>query len=158
MTHEINKNIIFGYETFREGQVNKRYSDAYVAEVMRTGQNNIVYFCIRDDGSVAYRCWQDTPCEFHVSEQCIADVRTVLKNEHARIRRFVCGACWQSMPVNFIFENIKGFGLRVTDMDELSRTRDKFGIKPVFEQIFNVLSREIPELQSVEKYPENFCI
>lgn len=88
---------------------------------------------------------------------CISAVGEILANEETKIKRFVIGACWKKMPINFVFEST-GYGIRATDMQELSRTKDKFLIKPMFEKIFGVLYSEVPDLMDVEEYPIDFCI
>ncbi len=155
MVFEIQNELIFGYETFREGQVQRDYSARYKLMVATTLQRNIIYFYIKKDGTVAYKCWLGEHKEVQVTPKCISEIRAILENEKEKIKRFVIGACWMGMPINFIFENT-GYGIRATDMSELSRTKDKFMIKPVFEKIFEVLYSEIPEFANVEKYPIDF--
>ena len=155
MVLELCNELIFGYETFRERQVSKKYGDAYKLLAIQTFQKNIIYFYIKKDGTVAYKCWHGEHKEFTVTSKCLSDIRAIIADEKTKIMHFVKGACWQGMPINFVFEN-SGYGIRATDMRELSRTRDRFHIKPVFEKIFDVLYPEIPELEAIEKYPVDF--
>lgn len=152
MISELYDELIFGYETFRSRQVAKKYEFAYVQMIQLTQQKNIIYFYIKKNGTVAYKCWGGEHKEFQITLKCLSEIRDMIFDEHMKIKHFVLGASWQGMPINFVFENT-GYGLRATDMNELSRTQDTFGIKPVFEKIFEALYSEIPELRDVEKYP-----
>lgn len=57
MIRELNNELIFGYETFCERQVDKHYETVYLQMMLLTHQQNVIYFYIKKDGIVAYKCW-----------------------------------------------------------------------------------------------------
>ena len=151
MIRELNNELIFGYETFCERQVDKHYETVYLQMMLLTHQQNVIYFYIKKDGIVAYKCWGGEHKECRVSSYCLSNIRKIIAADKEKIMRFVIGASWQGWPISFVFEN-SGYGIRATDTSELSRVHDKFNINPVFNKIFNVLYSEIPELARIEKY------
>ena len=124
MIHELQDALIFGYETFQERQVDTPFETAYLQLMQLSHQQNIIYFCIKKDGIVAYKCWGGEHKEYQVSSYCLSNIRKIIESDKEKIMRFVIGSSWQGWPINFVFENTGG--IHATDTRELSRSSIKY--------------------------------